>query len=377
VELGQAKTVTWVYSRGQATVSIEYVDVQTGADVAAAQTLTVPAGPYGPYDPVSVPYYAYEGLAYGSSPASGVVAIGGSVNITFLYRLGQATVIVQHKDAATGDDVATTQSNTVPSGAYGPYNPLSIPFYRAGQLAPYSDSASGTVSPGGTVTITYLYTRGQSEVVVRHLDAASGAVLLPSVGHQVPSGPYGPYGPEAIPFYLPGVLAPGSDAAGGTIEDGQSRTVTYLYTRGQATVTIEYVDVLTGVALETPDVLTVSAGAYGPYLPKDINYFHPGQLHRDSAPAFGTVGIGENVIIRYEYEQMTATINIVHRNYYTGWELLSETLTVPAGAYGPYQPLAFEGYSYGTWYAYSDPAEGFIDGDATITIIFIYRPYAS
>ena len=67
------------------------------------------------------------------------------------------------------------------------------------------------------------------------------------------------------------------------------------------------------------------------------------------------------------------TINIVHQDIDTGETLMAENITVPAGAYGPYEPEYFAGYDYVGLDPDSAPVEGVIKNKEVISIVFQYR----
>ncbi|MDR0459375.1 MAG: hypothetical protein LBG68_02780, partial [Coriobacteriales bacterium] len=85
---------------------------------------------------------------------------------------------------------------------------------------------------------------------------------------------------------------------------------------------------------------------------------------------------GQQAVIVYGYEQMTATINIEYVTYATNQLIDKKTETVYFGDYGPYEPPSLIGYEPGYWDDTSDPVQGFINGEQVITIRFIYRQRA-
>ena len=209
-------------------------------------------------------------------------------------------------------------------------------------------------------------------VNIQHLDATTGETLSPSESHEVKAGHYGPYPPKDIRFYQTGVLAPGSDPAEGTIRDKEVKNITYLYTRGNASVIVIHLDLANNNMIGM-DTLTIPAGDYGPYGPKDFDGYAEGELLPISDPISGEADVGQTVTIYYGYQRATITVNIIHK---TPTSILwTETFTLPVGDYGPYYPFVFPGYKPGVWDTSSDEPSGTIEEIGTVVnVVFIYEP---
>ena len=142
-------------------------------------------------------------------------------------------------------------------------------------------------------------------VDVVHKDADTGAVLQ-SERYEINTNvttSYGPYPAKDIRFYQAGVLASYSDPASGTIAQGQTKTITYLYTRGQAMIFVLYMDVTNSSTIRS-NFYVVPAGEYGPYNPAQINnYRYVGMASYSDAPS-GVVDISQTKVIVFNYERM-------------------------------------------------------------------------
>ena len=283
----------------------------------------------------------------------------------------QATINVRHIDMNTGADLVTPASHKVNPGSYGPYPAVSISGYGQGTLAPGSAPASGTISAGQTITITYRYSR-QATINVRHIDRDTLANLVTPEHHIVNPGSYGPYQAISVAGYGPGVLAPGSDPASGTISGGQVITITYQYSR-QATINVRHIDRDTLANLVTPEHHIVSPGSYGPYQAINVAGYGQGVLAPGSDPASGTINGGQVINITYQYVKH-ATIVITYKDSKTGGNLAGSplTLTVDAGNYGPYAPVDIYGYRSGYLASGSDAPQGTIQGGETKYITYMY-----
>ncbi|MCL2045122.1 MAG: dockerin type I domain-containing protein [Oscillospiraceae bacterium] len=354
----------------QATINVRHIDMNTGADLVTPASHKVNPGSYGPYPAVSISGYGQGTLAPGSAPASGTISAGQTITITYRYSR-QATINVRHIDRDTLANLVTPEHHIVNPGSYGPYQAISVAGYGQGVLAPGSDPASGTISGGQVITITYQYSR-QATINVRHIDRDTLANLVTPEHHIVNPGSYGPYQAISVAGYGPGVLAPGSDPASGTISGGQVITITYQYSR-QATINVRHIDRDTLANLVTPEHHIVSPGSYGPYQAINVAGYGQGVLAPGSDPASGTINGGQVINITYQYVKH-ATIVITYKDSKTGGNLAGSplTLTVDAGNYGPYAPVDIYGYRSGYLASGSDAPQGTIQGGETKYITYMY-----
>jgi len=390
---GQSKNITWLYTRSYqvATVNVVHRDAQSGAVLQSNsyQFNINQATTYGPYQAGSFTGYSAGQLAATSDPASGTINPGETKNVTWLYnRLNQeATINVRHLDAQTG---AVLQSNSYTlsfnaPNSYGPYPALNFTGYQAGVLASYSDPASGTVGPGETKNITWLYTRlVQTSIIdVKHIDAQTGTVLLNETFRFDISQPtvYGHYSSKTFAGYLAGVLATYGDPASGIINPGETKNVIYLYTRASvnATVNVLHVNLSSGSVLQTDNYsFNISQPtSYGPYGARSIPGFGAGVLAPFGDAAAGSINPGEtkNVIYLYTPVLVLSTVNIVHKDAQTGAVLMNESFTFNISQpvnYGPYEPRRIAGYNDGVRAQNSDPVSGIINPGETKTITFQY-----
>jgi len=140
-------------------------------------------------------------------------------------------------------------------------------------------------------------------VNVNHRDADDGG-FLDQGSSSLDPGPYGPYGPQIFPGYGAGVLAPGSAPASGTIAAGETKTVTYLYTKIPLPVTVAVKHLGTNGVDLWADNEEVDAGYYGPYGPRFFFGYGPGIWDSTSDPASGTAAAGSVVTIIFLYDPL-------------------------------------------------------------------------
>ena len=206
------------------------------------------------------------------------------VNTNIFYDKG--TINVHYLDAETLEPLAADDSFEVPPGYYGPITPKDFRFYLPGELAPYSDPVTGTISIREEKNITFLYTRGSALVVVVHLDLVNYSTLGMDP-YPVRAGDYGPYGPANIPGYGTGELIPGSHPPIGVLDIGDVVYIYYGYQKVTRTVNILY---LTTDGLKLyEEVFTVPLGHYGLYQPYLFAGYEPGVWDDTSDPPEGLI----------------------------------------------------------------------------------------
>ena len=145
-------------------------------------------------------------------------------------------------------------------------------------------------------------------VTVEYKDAATGEVLAAADNYKInlfEGNSYGPYYAKEIRFFENGVLAPYSDPISGTAVKNQEVKITYLYTRGEATVTVVCWDFYRNVEISSTTE-TVPAGSYGPYEPPEILYFDFIGVSSLSDPAAGEIDLGGSVTIIFNYNRKIA-----------------------------------------------------------------------
>jgi len=371
IKAGEVKTINFLYLKSKGTVIVTHKDRDTGETLRSDKYELdynsfvdgIAICNYGPYNARTFQGYEPGTLAAGSDPASGQVVVGSYKYVTYLYsktpvpKLG--IIKVKHISLSTGATLLE-EEYTVPAGSYGPYNPKQFTGYGPGQLAPGSDPASGTIGAGQTKNITYYYGQsctpscGTGTINVFHVSTSTGATLLQETySISVPPGTYGPYNPKTFSGYGQGQLAPGSAPASGTIAAGETKNIIYLYSQtctpscSPGTINVYHLSSTGDVLLF--ETYSVPAGPYGPYNSKTFSGYGQGQLAPGSAPASGTIAAGETKNITYFYSPVCApaTIIVYHKSSATGETLLTETFSVPAGQYGPFNPKSISGYGPG------------------------------
>ena len=375
IESDQTLTVILLYEKDPAqssTIHVLHRDRDTGA-ILRTDTHTILAGNYGPYNATVFTGYGAGTLASNSAPASGTAGARQSITITYVYSntLGKATIYVVHKDRETGA-ILKRDAMVVQGGQYGPYGAETFADYWPGYLASNSAPASGSVTGGQAITITYLYSYlGRTTVYVVHKDRDTGAVLQ-SDTHDVDPGDYGPYNATVFSGYGAGTRAANSAPASGTIGAGQTVTVTYLYnyTLGKATIYVVHKDRDTGTVLQW-DAMIADGGQYGPYGAASFTGYGPGYLASNSAPASGSISGGQTLTITYLYSGK-AVVYVVHKDRITGAILQVNTYNIAAGNYGPYSEMTFEDYWPGYLAFNSAPAAGTVSSGQAITITYLY-----
>ncbi|MCL2136876.1 MAG: DUF6273 domain-containing protein [Coriobacteriia bacterium] len=141
----------------KANIVVNHVDANTGALI-ESERFTVDAGAYGPYPAKNIAGYKAGVWLQTSDPASGTITGGQTKTITYLYGKGSAVINVIHINLNTYT-IISIESEYVPAGLYGPYPPLVIDGYNAGQLQVGSAPFVGTINDNEIKTIIWGYSR--------------------------------------------------------------------------------------------------------------------------------------------------------------------------------------------------------------------------
>ena len=273
-----------------------------------------------------------------------------------------------------------------------------IPWHPDGRyFLGWSTSPTATVpmyQPGGSIIMEWdsitLYavwspnrpSTTKGTVYVVHRDRGSNEILKQET-YLVNPGVYGPYegyGTGYFPGYGYGVWDGGVPKSG-TIKAGEVKTVNYLYLKSKGTVIVAHKDRDTGETLRSDkyelDYNSLANGiatcTYGPYNARTFPGYEPGSLAPGSDPASGQVTIGFYKYVTYLYSKTPKSIiKVKHVSLSTGATLLEEEYTVTPGAYGPYDPITFDGYDPGQLAPGSDPASGTVAAGETKNITYNY-----
>ena len=376
-----------------ATIIIEHRDAKT-YELISEFSETVEPGEYGPYSPSLIPGYYQNGWrADDSSPASGIIEAGDIAVITFFYEPnpeGKALIWVLHKDAETLEWIEADLLEVDP-GEYGPYEAKPIEGYGPGIWDDATDFTTGTAEPDQVLNVSFLYEKlsdpepGKGTIIVQYLDRVTGEAIKEEDVFAVNPGVYGPYPPLEFGGYQGGTLAADSAPMDGYIEEGETKTIIYLYSADgdaiETTVTVRHLqlDDMETVIEEGTHCIAFEPGmvlaSYGPFEPKEFAGYGAGELWSGSAPAGGTIAFGDSRVVTYLYEKLPVmtTIIVKYLDRETGEPLKDEDrYFIEPGQYGPYPPLEFDGYQQGTLAAGSDPMSGMIGEGVTKTITYLY-----
>ena len=172
----------------------------------------------------------YESTLADGSVASGEVT--GNIEVTYIYAKKKYTLIVKHVDA-NGAELADTTTTTFESGSTYETHP------DADLTATYNYTVDGAES--GTIrsnlTITYIYTKKQYTLTVKHVDADGNNLVTPQIS-QVEHG--STYTTSPVAELLVNYNYTVDKDETGTISG--NLTVTYTYTKKIATVIVHHVN---------------------------------------------------------------------------------------------------------------------------------------
>jgi len=153
---GDIVEITYLYMRGSAKISI--VNWNLWDDERITQTdFIVFAGEYGPYEPEELYGFGPGEWMPWSDPPEGEIDIDQEITIVFGYYRDLVTIVVIHELVPSGYEIYS-DAFAEALGHYGPYLPLTSPFFEFIGLDPSSDPEEGVTTVIGTVvTIKFLY----------------------------------------------------------------------------------------------------------------------------------------------------------------------------------------------------------------------------
>ena len=152
----EEKFITFLYTRGNAGVVVSHIDLVNFSTL-GMDPYTIPAGDYGPYEPIEIPGYGKGELLPGSDPPEGVLDIGEVAYIYYGYQKVTRTINILY---LTIDGLQLYEETfTVPLGHYGLYLPYLFAGYEPGVWDDSSDPPEGMMTEDDTIlTIVFLYT---------------------------------------------------------------------------------------------------------------------------------------------------------------------------------------------------------------------------
>ena len=260
------------------------------------------------------------------------------ITIIYYYKRKDAGNVVA-KYVEQGTNVYLTADETQ-NGA----GKLGLPYTTVAKTVANYELTANPANATGTFTtteqtVTYVYRRkNAANVIVKHLEQGSNAVLYPNEVLDG-TGKLGlPYTTQArttaqLPNYELVAGVPAS-VTGSYIEQATPVEIIYLYKRQDAgDVTATYVDDITGDVLHSPEV---QSGASKLGLPYDTDQKSFANYNLISVPAnkSGTFGTG-NVLVEYKYKRGdAANVRVKHINAITGASLAPDEVLSGTGRLG-------------------------------------------
>ena len=260
------------------------------------------------------------------------------ITITYYYKRKDAGNVVA-KYLEQGTNIALTTDETQ-NGA----GKLGLPYTTVAKNITNYELTANPANATGTFTtteqtVTYIYRRkNAANVIVKHLEQGSNAVLYPNEVLDG-TGKLGlPYTTQArttaqLPNYELVAGVPAS-VTGSYIEQATPVEIIYLYKRQDAgDVTATYVDDITGDVLHAP-VVQSGTNKLGLAYDTDQKSFANYNLIAVPANKSGTFGTG-NVLVEYKYKRGdAANVRVKHINAITGASLAPDEVLSGTGRLG-------------------------------------------
>ena len=333
------QTVDYYYRRKNAgNITVKYLEVGSNALLHADKILDGTKKLGLPYSESAETIANYDLDTTNLPTNDNGVYTTAPITITYYYKRKDAGNVVA-KYLEQGTNIALTTDETQ-SGA----GKLGLPYTTVAKTIANYELTANPANATGTFTtteqtVTYVYRRkNAANVIVKHLEQGSNAVLYPD---EVLDGtgklglPYTTLARTAaqLPNYELVAGVPAS-VTGSYIEQATPVEIIYLYKRQDAgDVTATYVDDITGDVLHSPEV---QSGASKLGLPYDTDQKSFANYNLIAVPAnkSGTFGTG-NVLVEYKYKRGdAANVRVKHINAITGASLAPDEVLSGTGRLG-------------------------------------------
>ena len=333
------QTVDYYYRRKNAgNITVKYLETGTNTQLHADKVLDGTKKLGLPYSESAETIANYDLDTTNLPTNDNGVYTTAPITITYYYKRKDAGNVVA-KYLEQGTNIALTTDETQ-SGA----GKLGLPYTTVAKTIANYELTANPANATGTFTtteqtVTYLYKRkNAANVIVKHLEQGSNAVLYPD---EVLDGtgklglPYTTLARTAaqLPNYELVAGVPAS-VTGSYIEQATPVEIIYLYKRQDAgDVTATYVDDITGDVLHSPEV---QSGASKLGLPYDTDQKSFANYNLIAVPAnkSGTFGTG-NVLVEYKYKRGdAANVRVKHINAITGASLAPDEVLSGTGRLG-------------------------------------------
>lgn len=304
--------------------------------------------------PIAINGYQYKGLADGSAPEKGTLEElnedGSSKTvIIFEYDRSAASVVVRYVDT---ENNKLEEPDTL-NGSYG--NPFTTSPKDIYGWTLISVEATGKVEVNNdtytvsghydtyTQTIKYIYTKTDTKVVVNHIDEETKNSLAEPV---ILEGKVGDsYSAKPVDLYGYSYIGPAEVSAPveGTMPEGVT-IVNLMYRRNDATVTVYFVDNVTGekiVADKNGQKVTnpvIINGRYKDLYATNSADIYGWELVRIPDNASGAM-IDGNIDVEYRYAEIIPTVTARYIDADDGHEV-SETETITGATGTRYETIA-------------------------------------
>ena len=334
-----AQTVDYYYRRKNAgNITVKYLEVGSNALLHADKILDGTKKLGLPYSESAETIANYDLDTTNLPTNDNGVYTTAPITITYYYKRKDAgNVVAKYLEDTTNTVLASEETQ---NGA----GKLGLPYTTVAKTVANYELTANPANATGTFTtteqtVTYVYRRkNAANVIVKHLEQGSNAVLYPD---EVLDGtgklglPYTTLARTAaqLPNYELVAGVPAS-VTGSYIEQATPVEIIYLYKRQDAgDVTATYVDDITGDVLHSPEV---QSGASKLGLPYDTDQKSFANYNLIAVPAnkSGTFGTG-NVLVEYKYKRGdAANVRVKHINAITGASLAPDEVLSGTGRLG-------------------------------------------
>ncbi len=382
----------------KALIVVKNIDADNGR-VLSSDEYEIAAGAYGPYEPITIPWYIYKDMAAGSAAKSGTIAAGETKTIIFRYEKEKLPTQTGKITWVDNDNANNTRPAQVTVQLFRNGELINSAVVTAAGNWEYSFPNLPKFDDNGT---PYVYTVDEPNVPVGYDKTVNGMNITNTLKYQHITVTYWDdtnnvaIDTESVPVLFgsnPTVHA--RPFAGYTALTPTSRTFfnisgdatwTFHYIKNtdgpgtkMGTIHVVHVDKANAANVLFNEYVSIEAGTSQSFTSRTITGWKFDTT--DTSPKTATAIADSVVIVTFRYEQDggpivipdKALIIVKNIDAESGRLLSSDEYDVKAGAYGPYEPITIPWYTYKDMGTGSAAKSGTIAAGETKTIIFRYE----
>jgi len=292
--LNENTEINLVYKKGNQTLTVKHIDIDTGAEIADKVSDSKEIGYKYTISPLQ-----HEKYDYVEASESLTGSLDSDKEITLKYRKKSKTITVNYVDEQ-GNKIK--DPSTLTKKIDEEYN-IEKPEIQNYTFKSSSKPLTGTITDNDEINL--VYSKNQFGLTVKHIDIDTGAEIADKVSETKEVG----YAYTITPLQHEKYdYVEASEGLTGNLES--NKEITLKYRKKSKTITVNYVDEK-GNKIKDPSTLTKKIDEeYNIEKPEIQNY----TFKSSSKPLTGTITDNDNITLTYSKDEKTLTVKYIHRS---------------------------------------------------------------